>query len=238
MATTLDATLPAVEMLAEVIALTSTSHSLADEVMAAVQDASFTYPEILELFNDCLLAAAGKFLIPDLESWVDLDTDPNRDHVRLPADYHRNLRYAHSTTHNREVKIYGSRSQLYRWFAMLDQTGRVLGIAPTGRNLYYQRIPSSVETFRINYYRLPAPLQARMDKPDCLPWHLAKPLLKSYALKELYDLIEDGQEGKKTNTQRWEKKYNTAMADLDEFIGPEERPPEEIQTEIDWEAYS
>jgi hypothetical protein len=236
MSITLDATLPAAELLAEVIALTSTSHTLADEVMDAVQDASYTYADILELFNDCLLEIAGELLIPDLETWEDITLKAKRDNVRMPADYHRRLRYAHSITHNREIKVYGSMSQLYRLFSMLDQTGRVIGVALKGRNLMYQRKPSSDETLRINYYRYPPRLYTRTDKPDWLPWHIAKPLLKAFALKELYDLIEDGQDGNKTNTLRWTKRYDDAWAKLEEFIGPEEHPPVEIGTEIDWEA--
>ena len=236
MAITLDATLPAVETLAEVIALTATSHTMADEVMGIVQDASYTYADILEQFNDCQMEVAGKFLIPELEQWADITLKANRKSVRLPADFHRNLRHAHSTTYNRKIKIYGSLSLLYRWFSNLDQSGRIVGCAVKGRDLYYQRIPTSDETLRINYYGYPPRLESRMDKPDWLPWHLVKPLLVAYAAKELYDLIEDGQDGNKTNTTRWEAKYKEAFTDLEEFIGPEEDELDTIEVEIDWEA--
>lgn len=237
MATTLDATLPTVEAAAEVFALVSTSHSLADEVRDAVQDASYTYADILERFNDCLLELAGEYLFPELETWEDVLTDPNNPRCRMPADYMRRMRYAHSITHNREIKVWGSPSQLYRRFSLLDQTGTVLGVAVQGRELFYQRVPSSAEKIRINYYRLPPRLEKRADKPDWMPWHLAKKLLKAYALVELFDEIEDGQEGNKTNTQRWEGKYQKAKDALEMFIGPEEHPPVMIETEIDWEAY-
>jgi len=203
--------------------------------MAALQDASYTYADILARFNACLLALAGEYLIPELETWTDIETDPGVNHVRLPADYMRNLRYAHSLSHNREIKIYGSLSRLYRWFANLDQTGRVLGVCRRGRDLYYQRVPSSAESIRINYYRYPQRLESREDKPDFLPWHLAEPLLKHYALKELFSEIEDGIEGAKVNTNYHKQEYELAKATLEYFIGPEEHPPDFIETEIDWE---
>lgn len=237
MANTLDVNLPTVQSLAEVLPLVDTTHTLADDVLRIVQDPSYSYDDVLELFNDCQMDLAGEFLLPDLDVWVDLDTDPNVDHVRLPVRYMKNLRYAHSTTHNREVKRYGGLSQLYRLFSTLDQTGRVLGVCAQGMDLYYQRVPSTAETIRINYYRHPERLESRHDKPTCLPDHLAKPLLKHYALKELYNEIEDGIEGAKINTQKHENMYDKYRAKLLMFIGPEERPPEEIMDEIEWEAY-
>lgn len=236
MSNTLDATLPALEASAEVYALTSTSQTLTGEVMRAVQDASYTYEDILELFNDCLFDIAGKHLIPDLETFADIYTDPNVNHVRVPADYHRNLRYCHSITHNRKRRVYGSKIQLMRWFSNLDQTGPVNGIAVQGRDLYYQRVPSTAEQLRINYYRYPDRLQSPQDKPACIPWHIAKKLLKHYALKELFSEIEDGIEGPQVNTDRHEKRYAAAEAELVDFIGPEEREPQEVSEEINWEA--
>lgn len=231
------ATLPDLKCSAQVYAITATSQTLADEVMEAVQDASFTYDAIVELFNDCLMEIAGELLIPDLERWADIATDIYNGFISLPADFMRNLRYCHSITHNRKVKVYGSPVQLFRWFSVLDQTGRVTGVAVKGRSLHYQRIPSAAETLRINYFAYPERLQSREDKPSWIPWHLAKPLLKHYALKELFALIEDGVEGPQINTDRHEKRYEVAKERLWHFIGPEQREPVDMETEIDWEAY-
>ena len=236
MSITLDATLPSAETLAEVYAITATSHTLADSVMDVIQDASYTYADIVELFNEALLEIAGELLLPDLETWDDVTTDPHQSTCRLPANFHRNLRYAHSYSHNREVKVYGSRSQLYRRFGKLDQVGQVIGVARQGRNLFYQRVPSTAETLRIQFWRFPERLESRHDKPTCIPWHLAKPLLKHYACKELFSEIEDGQDGNKTNTAYHEKRFAKAQEALELFIGPEEHPPVMPEEEIDWDA--
>lgn len=237
MSNTLDANLPTAESLAEVLPLVHTSHTLADDVLKVVQDPSYNYDDVLDYFNDCLMDLAGEFLLPDLDTWVDIDTDPNTDHARMPVRFMKNLRYAHSLTHNREVRRYGGLSQLYRLFSTLDQTGRVLGVCAQGADLYYQRIPSSTETIRINFYRFPDRLETRFDKATCLPDHLVKPLLKHYALKELYDEIEDGVEGQKINTSKHSNEYDKNRAKLLMFIGPEEREPEEIVDEMEWESY-
>jgi len=237
MSNTLDVNLPVVETLAEVLPLVDTAHTLSDDVLDIVDDPSYSYDDVLTLFNDCLVELAGELLLPELDTWVDIATDPNTDHVRLPVNYMKNLRYAHTTTYNRKLKVYGGLGQLYRLFSTLDQTGRVLGVCAQGRDLYYQRVPSSAETIRINYYRFPGRLETRFDKPDCLPYHLVKPLLLNYASKELFNLIEDGIEGAKINTEKHTKLYEIAKAKLLMFVGPEERDPIAIEDEIDWEAY-
>ena len=236
MSNELDATIPVIECSAQVFALTSTSHTLADEVMGACQDASYTFDRIIELFNDCLMELAGNYLIPDLEQFAEVYTDPNVNHIPLPADYHRRLRYCHSITSHKQIKVYGSFIQLARWFSRLDQTGQVLGVAVQRRELFYQRVPSTAEQLKINYWRYPDRLIARDDKPSCIPWHIAKKLLKNYALKEIYNEIEDGIEGPQVNTDRYTKKYTEAAAELEAYIGPEEHEPVEIEEEIDWEA--
>jgi len=225
--------LPTISVAAESSGLVTTTHDLIEEVMGAIQDASFTPEQVIELFNECLLELAGdaNFLLPDLEAWADITTATNANTVRLPADFMRTLRIVHSITNNREVKVYGSPSQITRLFSVQNQTGNVIAVAPKGRNLFYQRIPSSPETLRINYYRLPTRIYSRDDKPFEIPWHFAKPLLKHYALRELFSLIEDGIEGAKVNTGYHDKRFTTAKEALEAFIGPEERPPVEYDDE-------
>ena len=237
MAITLDATLPAASVSAEVYALVTTSHDLIEEVMKSLQDASFTDADILELFNECLMVVAGEYLLPDLEAWADVDTALSINQTRLPADFMRELRYAHSLTHNRSIKVYGSAAQVTRWFSIQDQTGRVIAVAPKGRNLFYQRIPESAESIRINYFRFPTRLMTRADKPLEIPWHLAKPLLKHYALREAFSSIEDGIEGSKVNTGYHDKRFTAAKDALELFIGPPERIPVEYEDEVRWEEY-
>ena len=213
------------------------SESLADEVADIVQDPSYSHSDIIRTMNVGLRYIAGRVLLPELEAWADLETDPNVNHIPLPADYQKNLRYCHSVTHNRQVRIVGSLLQSYRQFSELDQGGRVVHVMPKGRSLYYQRVPSTAETLRIAYYKYPDRLFSRWEKPTCLPVHLTHELLVSYAAWKLFSKIEDGVEGQKVNTQYYKGLFDIAMAELTFFLGPEEREPVEVSNEIDWEAY-
>jgi hypothetical protein len=234
MANTVDATLSSLESYAEITRLKADSDDLVVKVLNKVQDASYSYDDVLDTFNQCCLELSGQFLFDDLEVMRDIVTAPNRGSIPAPSDFQKNLRYAHSTTHNRQIKVYGSLIKLYREFSQLDQSGVVVGIAVKGRRFYYQRIPSTEETIRVNYWGYPERMETRYSKPTFLPVHLVEALLVNYACAEIYSEIEDGIEGQKVNTQFYQSKYDKALADLSMFLGPEEKIPEGIHQEIDW----
>jgi hypothetical protein len=236
MSNDLNATLPALEVYGEVIRLTDTTHSLTDIVLDKCQDDSYDWQRVIDLFDTCLLELAGEFLFPDLEDHADIETDPGVDHVRMPANFHRKLRYCHSLSHNRKIRVYGSTIQLYRQYSKIDQSGVVRGVALRGRDLFYQRIPASAETLRLNFYRHPERLLSRYEKPTIMPYNLARSLLVHYACREIFDEIEDGLEGEKTNTKYHDRKYEQAKVKLDAFLGPEEREPQEFPEEIEWDS--
>jgi hypothetical protein len=236
MSNDLDANLPTLKLSAEVIALTATTHTLADRVLAKVQDGSYDWLFVLELFNDCLFDLAGERLFPELEEIVNLFTEPGIDNIALPANYQRNLRYCHSISHNRPIHIDGSVIQMYRRYSRLDQNGIVRQVAVKGRRLHYQRIPSSAETLRVNFYKYPPRLHTRDDKPSFIPPGYVKPLLIHYACREIFDEIEDGVEGQKVNTLYHAKRYEDAKERLWLYLGPEEREPQDFPEEIEWDS--
>ena len=236
MANELDANLPSLEAAAEVLFVEETAQTLADEVLDKAQDGSFSYDDVLKYFNECLVLLAGEFYLEDLERWEDIYTDPTQNHTQLPADFFKNLRFVHSITHNRKLKIWGSVIQMFRWYSELDTTGPVRMCAIKGRQLYYQRVPDTAEQLRINYYAYPERLRTRHDKPDCLPEHLIEALLGNFALWKIFDKIEDALEGQKPNTLYYKSLYGEAKADLTAFLGPEEREPQEFPDDIYWDA--
>lgn len=235
MSITLDATISAVKVRAESSVYSETGQDLVDKVRGKIQDDSYTTDDILDRFNQGLGELAGDFLLPDLETWLTVTTDASHPFIDLPADYQKHLKNCHSVTSAMPIKIYGSLQQLYAPFRIHDQNGRVIGVAVHGRRLYYQRIPQSTELLTIDYYRYPERILTRNQKPTCLPPHLVEPLLVAYACKEIFAEIEDGIEGPQVNTDRWEKRYNKAKADLAIFLGPEHRTPVPMEQEIDWD---
>jgi hypothetical protein len=209
---------------------------LVDKVRAKVQDDSYSVEQILQLFNQCLVELAGDFLLPELETWATIATDPTSSTVSLPANYQRNLRFCNSLTQSRRVSVMGSRAQVDRHFIRRDESGRVLAVAPLGRQLYYQRIPQTAEQLELNFYRYPELLRSREQKPTCIPPHLVEGLLVNFAAAELYSEIEDGIEGPQVNTTRYTEKYEKAKAQLTVFLGPEERAPVELEDGIGWDS--
>lgn len=236
MANELDSEIPVVELSAEVSFIEDTSQTLAGDVLKKIQDGSYSYDDVVDLFNDALVELAGEFLIPDLEQWRDIYTDPMVNHCALPADFHRNLRFVHSISHNRKIRIQGSVIQMMRWYSVLDRSGPVRQCAVKSRQLYYQLVPESAEQLRINYYAYPERLRSRNDKPTCLPANLIDPLLVNYACEAIFDEIEDALEGPKPNTIYYGKKYQEAKARLAAFLGPEEREPQEFPDEINYDS--
>jgi len=118
---------------------------LTTEIIGRVQDPSFTSARILRYLNQAMKEIAGhpRVLLPELSTSADRSTDTALAYVDMPSDYQKKLYYAHSLTLNREVKVYGSYPQLLKNLSVIDQAGRVIGIAVRGSYLWYQRIPTA-----------------------------------------------------------------------------------------------
>jgi hypothetical protein len=237
MSNTVDTDLTFPKILAESWAIDQDALFLANKVSDKVQDSSYSVDDIVDILEKGLRYLSGKYTFPELEAHVNLETDTDANNIELPADFQKNLHYCRSITNNRNIEIYKSVRLLFRDFRIQDQNGRVIGVAVRGRRLYHQRIPSTPETLQVHYYRYPDPFVAYGGKPDWLPGHLVEPLLVAYACRDIFDEIEDGIEGNPVNTMKWERRLAKAESELADFLGPEDRIPEEIPTEIDWEAY-
>ena len=71
------------------------------------------------------------------------------------------------------------------------------------------------------------------DEPDCLPVHLQEALLVSFAAWKIFSLIEDGIEGPKVNTDRYDRDFHLALADLKVFLGDEDGEPVFVSDDIE-----
>jgi hypothetical protein len=108
MANELDANLINLEVYAEILPHLEVAQSLSEKVLQKVDDRSYTYADVLAHLNAGLRWIAGKFDLPDLEHVEDVLTDPNVNSIPMPRNYQKKLKFAHSLTHNRELKIYPS----------------------------------------------------------------------------------------------------------------------------------
>ena len=71
------------------------------------------------------------------------------------------------------------------------------------------------ERLTVHYYKTTTDMSGGTDTPDGIPDVLQEELLKNYVLMEIYDLIEDGIEGIKVNTKRYETKFNKALIEME-----------------------
>jgi hypothetical protein len=56
------------------------------------------------------------------------------------------------------------------------------------------------------------------NSPEGIPAHLHSALLVNYVASRLFDIIEDGVDGNKTNTRRYEEKYlNEGLRQLERY---------------------
>ena len=160
--------------------------------------------------------------------------------VALPSDYSRGLSLVSSVSQGNRIRIYTSHQKLLRRFPLLDQLGDVGFVSIKGAYLYYQPIPSTAEALTLHYYRDPTAMSASGSSPDGIPSHLHDRLLVNYAAKEILDLIETAVKGKTFRAQKYEEKFQRAMADLVAFIGPEDTGPiyyEDEQGYMDDQGY-
>lgn len=145
--------------------------------------------------------------------------------VALPSDYNRGLAFVSSVSQDKRINLYSSFHKLLRQYPLLDDTGDVRIVAIKGNYLYYQSIPGSAEALTLHYFRDPTAMSASGSSPNGIPSHLQERLLVNYAAKEILALIEEAVKGKTLRAEKFEEKFQRAMADLVAFIGPEDIEP-------------
>lgn len=220
-----------------------TVSDLTEEIEDILQEesyeASISNVKILKYLNRGLRYIASRLYLPSLEESDSIDTDNGNNFVQLPDDFHRNIFYCRSEQYYVDIPIYETKSNLFRQFSQLDLSGRVVGVATSGRYLYYQRIPSDSETLSIQYFRLPDDLETDSDSPSCLISGFEEPLLVNWVCWQLFSRVEDASIGdRKVNTAYHKDLFDKYLAEMEEAIGPlavdGNRIPQPIPTEINW----
>lgn len=145
--------------------------------------------------------------------------------VAFPSNYNRGLASVSSLSQDRRIPIFDSFHKLLRRYPLLDDIGDVSVVAEKGNYLYYQSMPSTTETLTLHYFRDPTAMSASGSSPDGIPSHLQERLLVNYAAKEIIGLVEEAVKGKTLRADKYEEKFQKAMADLVAFIGPEDIEP-------------
>jgi len=206
------------------------ARSLEKEVLNIVQDSSYE-GRVLPFLNRGLLEVAKRFNLASLDASQTINCLATQDQVDLPDDYMKTV-YFVSDGKNR----IGRPSLYYNLGLFLqkhpDRTiaGPIVDVAINNAALLYTGREDKDLTIR--YFTAPVPLVKNSDKPICIPEHLQEPILVNYAAWKIYDLIEDGIEGKKTNTNYYFNLYMMNSADL-EMYSINLAEPEYIQDTAD-----
>ena len=145
--------------------------------------------------------------------------------VALPSDYGRGLFLIASESQGNQLELYPSYHKFLKKYPLLDEDGYVDAVAVKGNFLYYQPMPSTAKVLTLHYYRKPTDMSATDSTPDGIPSHLQERLLVNYAAKEIYSMVEEAVKGKTSKADKYEEKFQKAMADLIAHIGTEEKEP-------------
>lgn len=204
--------------------------SKVDKVKAIVQDPSYTDAVVLGIFNDLLLDISGGIEIvdngevrispplPDLFTNGTFTADKDSAYASMPANYQRGL-WRVVNADGRSLKLfYDNVNAILVFRPRLNLSGPVTMCALRGRNLYYQGIPTSDETLTVYYHRVPLGMTLADTSVDGLPDFLVHRLLVNGACYRIYDEIEDGTEGNKTSTRRYEELFRMALISLEKWI--------------------
>lgn len=208
--------------------------TLRTAIVRIIQDSTYTSTIVDTFINRALEAISGdpNVYLPDLEDNDTVTTSTSVNYVALPSDYQKALFRCYSTTHNRHIRIYESAALLWRRYSYIDQGGAVTGVAVRGANLVYQRIPSSAETLRLHFYRVPT-----TDEVECLPDHLAYRLVVHWACHQIFSEIYEGDDSQAAGSIVFhQNEYQKALGELILFCGPPAFEPVPIGDEIDWNA--
>lgn len=183
-----------------------------------VQDDSFTEDAILNLINECRAYVAAEVDLPALQKSAALTTLATESSVALPANYLRNIYWVGSVGQKKRI---GTRpGDYYNMLTFLESypvvAGQIERVCVEGDTLLYNGMAD--DSLIIKYYAMPPAITDTMEEPSEIPAHMHRPLLVSYCCKEIFNEIEDGIEGQKVNTDKWEIEFAKAMMSLKTFV--------------------
>jgi len=205
-----------------------------------IQDSAF-YAGIVTRINNAMKVVAGGVRMPDgtvsppLPLLYDMDTvetSISNPYVALPDDYQRNVLMVADSSGNKLFPPSGGDYYSFGLFLKqasnkaLAQAGAISTVCVKGPRLYYQGVPSSSKTLTVHFYRLPVDMALDTDTVDGLPDHLAERVLVAYAAREIYSMVEDGDNSAATGFKIYERKFFEAMTDLVDYIGLPDAVPQ------------
>lgn len=204
------------------------TQELIARVAEAVKDGSFTDAEILTRLNDWYAQVCHDFCFPELEATTTVSFAAGGDtFAALPADYHHDLWHIDPVTTTTRISVMTSLQSLQRLYGPDESGGPIMHAAVDGSTLHVRPAPTTAQDVTIYYYSIPDALtDESTSSPVGIPSHLHAKVLTSRVVADLFDIIEDGVDGSKANTARWEGLTAQAISELEQYArrAPRLRP--------------
>jgi hypothetical protein len=202
------------------IVITSVAHALSTGQSFVVADvvgntaANGTwYIEVLSDDTFSLLGSEGN------ADYVSGGTATRREpSVDMPADYDHDLFKAFSVTQGLDLTIRSNAKSISALYTESERaSGELVDIAVESDKLYGLPVPEEDDIVMLSYYRKPTDMVLVSESPTCIPAHLHERLIVSYILSQKYPLIEDDENGKTPNTDKYSGIFGSGIAALRAF---------------------
>lgn len=189
---------------------------LHDEVSILVKDASEDIENMIDdKINEAISAVHDVVVVPELKKIGTFTTVLGQAWTTMPTGFNGKLLFVGNDSTSLAIADAGV-TQLMEESPLLDESGPVHIVALEGTTIYYQGIPSEATTYPILYVTNPELLVKSRDAvPDYIPVHLQRGLFVHFAASRLFNIIEDGIEGEKVNTNAQMYLHQTY---LDQFL--------------------
>jgi hypothetical protein len=197
---------------------------LQDEISILVDSGTQVLEDMIpDLINDAILNIANEpgIVLPALKSIISIDSIPLQPYTNIPSDYDCRIKYA--SVNSQPVSYNNTLDDLLNLESDLSLTVDITAIALEGTVLWYTRIPSSVTPITLLLYKNPDTLVDDTDSPDEIPFHLHRKTIIPYVAEHLFDMLEQGDEGNKVNTQVQKLKYSEGLQKLREYLSSRRR---------------
>lgn len=201
------------------------------EVENVIQDPSYDADKLDGYIDQCILYAGAQVNIPGLKRIDTVDTVLSQAYVALTGltgGFSGKLRRVKNADGD-PITIQTSLELLMDEYPTMVEAGDVETVALEGSTLWYQKIPETVETLTVLYYRDPATPSTDGDSPSDFPAHLHRSLFVHGTAWIIFDQIEDDAEETKTNTKVQfgysfnENNKHSGIVKLREWIGKNRR---------------
>jgi hypothetical protein len=179
----------------------ATGSEISDIVLNIVQEPSVDEDAVLVKLNDCARWLSSRMILPSLDSSSIVKTVTTGNSVSLPVDFQRNLYSVDDGSAVNSISILNSRAQMidYCDWNIATKTGtKVRYVSAVRPNILYTPIPTVATDITLGYQRKPTVIKSGTTI-DLLPDGFDD-IFTNYACWKIFESIEQGMEGAKTDT--------------------------------------